>query len=79
MVEHECIGLFDELGTGHPLGTQKLLDGYRGRGDLGHEEWLQLEVANKLFVEPALGIPPVEQPVGQCRPGGCRVAVTGPD
>ena len=40
-----------------------------GAGDLGHEERLQVEVAGELLVEAPLGVPAVDQALGQGPPG----------
>ena len=72
VVEHEHVGLLDELGAGHPLGAEQHVDGDRGRGDLGHEERLQVEVAGELLVEAPLGVPPVDQ---ARRPGPASCAL----
>ena len=62
MVEHEDIGLLDELGTGDPLGTQQHVDRDRGRGDRGHEKGLQVEVAGELLVEDRSAFHPSTSP-----------------
>src|ERR1035441_8384535 len=79
MVEHEHVGLFDELGAGHSLGAEKYVGGDWRWCDPGHEERLQFEVAGKLLVESSLGAPSVDQSVSQCPPGRCSASVAGPE
>src|ERR1035437_6797710 len=79
MVEHEHVGLFDELGAGHSLGAEKYVGGDRRWCDPGHEERLQFEVAGKLLVKSSLGAPSVDQSVSQCPPGRCSASVAGPE
>ena len=77
MVEHEHVGLLDQLGAAHPSGAEEHVGRNRWGPDLRHQERLQVEVAGELLVEPGSSVPPVDQVLGQGLPLRRLVGVAG--
>ncbi len=69
MVQHQDVGLLDDLRAGHPLGAQHDVSRHRRWGDVGDEQRLEAEVAGELLVEALLRVIAVDQSVGQGAPG----------
>ena len=68
VMEHQDIGLLDQLRPAHPLGTEQDIGGDRGLGHLLDQQRLQRPVAGELLVEPVIGVPAVDQAGGDPPP-----------
>ena len=68
VMKHQDIGLLDQLRTAHSSGAEQDVGGNRGVRHLVDQQRLQRPVSGELLVEPALGVPPVEQVGGDLAP-----------